>query len=155
MNAAKSVTGRYPNLGPRLLLDAGIPLVDDVGLEVLSRVADGAPVRLDKDVLYNAKDQVLAKGVLLTEETLAASMEDANAGVPAQIDSFAANTLEFLRRERDMLTNGIEHAEARHPHEGQARPRRGARLPLPRGPAGAAPLHPRVPAGAARRGRRR
>src|SRR5580698_1352706 len=107
VNAAKSVTGRYPNLGPRLLLDAGIPLIDDVGQEVLARVADGATVRLDKDVLYSSRDQVLAKGVLLTEDTLAAAMEDANAGVPSQIDAFAANTLEFLRRERDLLTNGI------------------------------------------------
>src|SRR5215472_11588522 len=56
VNAAKSVTGRYPNLGPRLLLDAGIPLIDDVGQEVLSRVTDGATVRLDKDVLYNTRD---------------------------------------------------------------------------------------------------
>src|ERR1700688_2624919 len=50
VNAAKSVTGRYPNLGPRLLLDAGIPLVDDVGREALSRVTDGTAVRLDKDM---------------------------------------------------------------------------------------------------------
>src|SRR6516225_4245925 len=56
VNAAKSVTGRYPNLGPRILLEAGIPLVDDAGAEVLSRVADGATVRLDKDVLYNERD---------------------------------------------------------------------------------------------------
>src|ERR1700748_2997338 len=62
VNAAKSVTGRYPNLGPRLLLEAGIPLLDDVGREVLSRVADGAPVRLDSGTLYNASEQVVAKG---------------------------------------------------------------------------------------------
>src|SRR6202012_4363019 len=41
VNASKSVTGRYPNLGPRLLLEAGIPLVDDVGKDVLSRLPDG------------------------------------------------------------------------------------------------------------------
>ena len=35
-------------------------------------------------------------------------MDDANAGVTTQIDSFAANTLEFLQRERDLLTNGID-----------------------------------------------
>src|SRR5215467_14972936 len=34
VNAAKSITGRYPNLGPGLLLNAGIPLIDDVGREV-------------------------------------------------------------------------------------------------------------------------
>jgi uncharacterized membrane-anchored protein len=108
VNAGKSVTGRYPNLGPGLLLDAGIPVIDDVGSEVLSRVADGTTVRLDKDVLYNANDQVIAKGVQLTEGILARAIEDANAGVPTQIDSFAANTLEFLQRERDLLTNGID-----------------------------------------------
>src|SRR6185437_1137905 len=108
VNAAKSVTGRYPNLGPGLLLDAGIPVIDDVGRDVLSRLTDGTAVRLDKDTLYNAGDQVIAKGVLLTEASLAAAIADAKAGVPVQIDSFAANTLEFLRLERDLLTNGID-----------------------------------------------
>jgi uncharacterized membrane-anchored protein len=108
VNSAKSITGRYPNLGPGLLLDAGIPLIDDVGKEVLSRVTDGTTVRLDKDVLYNANDQVIAKGVQLTEAAVTRAIAEANAGVPAQIDSFAANTLEFLRRERDLLTNGID-----------------------------------------------
>jgi uncharacterized membrane-anchored protein len=108
VNTAKSVTGRYPNLGPGLLLDAGIPVIEDVGAEVLSRVADGTTVRLDKDVLYNANDQVIAKGVQLTEAALAKAIEDANAGVATQLDSFAVNTLEFLQRERDLLTNGIE-----------------------------------------------
>jgi uncharacterized membrane-anchored protein len=108
VNASKSVTGRYPNLGPGLLLQAGIPVIDDVGRDVLGKVADGITVRLDKDTLYNAGDQVIAKGVLLTEAALAAAIDDANAGVPTQIDSFAANTLEFLQRERDLLTNGID-----------------------------------------------
>ncbi|HYW27483.1 MAG TPA: putative cytokinetic ring protein SteA, partial [Terriglobales bacterium] len=106
VNVTKSVTGRYPNLGPRLLLDAGIPLVDDVGREVLTRVTEGAVVRLDGDILYSG-DQVVAKGVLQDEATLRKAIDDANAGVPTQIDSFAENTLEFLRRERDLLTNGV------------------------------------------------
>jgi len=75
---------------------------------VLGKVADGTTVRLDKDTLYSAGDQVIAKGVLLTEDALAAAIDDANAGVPTQIDSFAANTLQFLQRERDLLTNGID-----------------------------------------------
>ncbi len=103
-----SVTGRYPNLGPRLLLDAGIPLVDDVGREVLGRVTDGSTVRLDKDLLYDAGDELIAKGVLVTADSLERALDEANAGVATQIDAFAANTLEFLRRERDLLTNGVE-----------------------------------------------
>ena len=106
VNVAKSITGRYPNLGPRILLDAGIPLLDDVGREVLARVAEGEPVRLDGEVLYLG-DQVVAKGVLQTAETVGAAMDAAKSGITTQIDSFAANTLEFLRRESDLLANGI------------------------------------------------
>ncbi|HEY0938338.1 MAG TPA: putative cytokinetic ring protein SteA [Trebonia sp.] len=111
VNASRSVTGRYPNLGPRLLVEAGIPVVDDAGKEVLTRVAEGAVVRLDKDILYNDSDQVIAKGVLLTEAGLAAALDDANAAAATRIDAFAENTLEFLRRERDLLTNGIRPPE--------------------------------------------
>ena len=31
VNVAPSISGRYPNLGPQVLMEAGIPLVDDVG----------------------------------------------------------------------------------------------------------------------------
>jgi uncharacterized membrane-anchored protein len=107
VNAAKSVTGRYPNLGPRILLESGIPLLDDVGREILTRIAEGDPVRLDGEILYGKDGQAIAKGVLQTPETVCQSLEAAQQGVAVQIDSFAANTLEFLRRERDLLTNGI------------------------------------------------
>src|SRR5487761_1156225 len=109
VNAAKSITGRYPNLGPRLLVEAGIPLLDDVGREVLTRISEGAVVRLDRDTLYagDSADQVIAKGTLQDEGTLAQAMQQAIDGVTIQIDSFASNTLEFLRRERDLLTDGV------------------------------------------------
>jgi len=107
VNAAKSITGRYPNLGPRLLIEAGIPLLDDAGSDVLIKISEGAIVRLDGDVVF-AGDQAVAKGVLQDEATLAKATQQAIDGVTTQIDSFAANTLEFLRHEVDLLTNGVQ-----------------------------------------------
>src|SRR6516162_6764166 len=52
LDASLSITGRYPNLGPQLLLDAGIPVIDGAGPDVMIRVTDGAVVRLDKETLY-------------------------------------------------------------------------------------------------------
>src|SRR5580692_4579508 len=52
VNVSVSITGRYPNLGPKLLLEAGIPVVDGVGQDVLAKVADGTAVRLDGETLY-------------------------------------------------------------------------------------------------------
>jgi len=106
VNAAVSITGRYPNLGPQLLLDAGIPVVDGVGQDVMVKVTDGAVVRLDQETLY-VGDVVVAKGTPLTQELVDAAMAEARSMVAVQIESFAANTLEFLRREHELLTDGI------------------------------------------------
>src|SRR6266568_4548653 len=107
VNVSVSITGRYPNLGPQLLLDAGIPVVDGVGQDVLVKVTDGAVVRLDNETLYLG-DTVVAKGTPLTEDLVQAAMIEARAMVGVQIESFAANTLEFLRREHELLTHGIQ-----------------------------------------------
>src|SRR5262247_1062080 len=50
VNAAPSISGRYPNLGPEIIVAAGIPLVDGVGSEILGRIHDGELVRLDDNV---------------------------------------------------------------------------------------------------------
>ena len=38
VNVAASISGRYPNHGPQLLLEAGIPLLDEAGPDLFSRV---------------------------------------------------------------------------------------------------------------------
>ena len=84
INAAASMTGRYPNLGPQVLIDAGIPLIDDVGSDVFEKVKDGRPARLDGDTLY-VGEVVAAKGTVQTAESIAAAMIEAKAGLAAQI----------------------------------------------------------------------
>jgi len=106
VNCSRSITGRYPNLGPKLLLEAGIPVIDDCGTDVLARVADGATVRLEEDTVYLG-ESVVSKGTPLTPESVQAAMVEARSMVSVQIEAFAANTLEFLRREHQMLTDGI------------------------------------------------
>jgi uncharacterized membrane-anchored protein len=106
VNAAVSMSGRYPNLGPQLLMEAGIPLVDDVGQDVFSRVREGATVRLDGDTLY-VGEQVAAKGTPQTPDSVDATMAEARAGIVTQIEAFAANTMEFLKREHELLVDGV------------------------------------------------
>jgi uncharacterized membrane-anchored protein len=106
INVARSISGRYPNLGPQILVEAGIPLIDDVGPDVFTKVREGDRVRVDGGALI-AGDQVVAKGIRQTEETVEAAMTEARAELPAQLEAFAANTMEFLKRERDLLLDGV------------------------------------------------
>ncbi|NEA34582.1 putative cytokinetic ring protein SteA [Streptomyces sp. SID13031] len=106
VNVADSISGRYPNLGPEILVEAGIPLVDGVGREVFSVLHEGERIRLHDGIMYRG-EEVVAKGVVQDSETVAQLMDDARAGLSTQLEAFTANTLEYLRQERDLLLDGI------------------------------------------------
>ncbi len=118
VNAAPSTSGRYPNLGPEILLAAGIPLLDAVGDTVFGELRDGDEVRLDGDTLY-AGETVLAVGSAQDAESISASMAEARAGLAAQLEAFAANTMEYLLKERDLLLDGVGVPEIRTQLEGR------------------------------------
>ena len=105
VNASPSISGRFPNLGPQILVTAGIPLVDDVGADLLRSVKDGAQVRLHEGVLYSG-EQPLGEGSVQTDDTVADALAEAKSGLTHQLEAFAANTIEFMRRERSLLLDG-------------------------------------------------
>ena len=106
VNASASITGRYPNLGPEVLVSSGILLVDGMGDKIFSRLKDGAKVRIDEGVLY-AGDDMVATGTVQTAESIADQMIDAKAGMSAQLEAFAANAIEYMKRERGLLLDGV------------------------------------------------
>jgi uncharacterized membrane-anchored protein len=106
VNAAPSTSGRYPNLGPGILVDAGIPLVDGVGKELLTQVKEGTALRVEGNKVY-AGQTLVAEGVEQTPETVAEAMAEARAGLSVQLEAFAANTMEYMKRERALLLDGV------------------------------------------------
>jgi uncharacterized membrane-anchored protein len=112
VNAAPSTSGRYPNLGPEILLAAGIPLLDNVGLDVFSAVREGDLLRVDEDTAYIG-DKVVAKGTPQDHASVAAAMAEARTGLHTQLEAFAANTMEYLLKERALLLDGVGVPEVR------------------------------------------
>jgi len=112
INAAPSISGRYPNQGPQILMDAGIPLVDDVGPDVFELVKEGQQVRLDSETLYVA-ETVVAKGTWQTIESVAADMTAAKEGLAEQLKAFVSNTFDYINRESELLAEGIRLPELR------------------------------------------
>jgi uncharacterized membrane-anchored protein len=107
VNASASISGRYPNLGPEILINAGIPLLDSVGKDVFARVKEGAQVRLDGGQLLGNDGEVLAEGRAHDRGTVAMAMADAKAGLSTQLEAFATNTMEYMKRERALLLDGV------------------------------------------------
>ena len=106
VNVSPSISGRFPNLGPEILVAAGIPLVDDVGGGVLREIKDGARVRVHGGAIYLGAQRV-AEGVEQDADRIADQMIEAKAGMSTQLEAFCANTIEFLRRERTLILDGV------------------------------------------------
>ena len=101
VNAAASITGRYPNVGPLLIAAAGIPLIDNVGTEVMDMVGDGADVRIDGGIL--ASGSWSATGTRQDILSLEELIEHSRTAMGDELERFAINTLEYLRSEHRVL----------------------------------------------------
>ena len=65
------------------------------------------------DGVVHRDEQIVAKGLVHDEDTIAALMEEARAGLAVQLESFVANTMDYLQRERGLLLDGVGVPEIR------------------------------------------
>jgi uncharacterized membrane-anchored protein len=106
VNASPSVSGRYPNLGPEVLVANGVTLIDETGPDVFKKIKDGAKVRLHNGGVY-AGDRRLIRGTERTDDEIADLMQEAKSGLVSHLEAFAGNTIEFIRSESPLLIDGI------------------------------------------------
>ena len=107
VNADASISGRYPNVGPLLLPAAGVPMVDQVGSEVMDRIADGTTVTIRGDEVL-VGGAVLARGCHQDMDTMTAILDVSRQSMGDELERFASNTLEYLRREGHLLVDNPE-----------------------------------------------
>lgn len=118
INAAKSTSGRYPNLGPGILHGAGVPLIDDCGSGVMD-IREGTHVEISDDGEITVDGKLVAHGVVQNDETIEASQEEARAGMSVQLKAFATNTMEYVEREQDLIFDGVGVPDVRTKFEGR------------------------------------
>jgi uncharacterized membrane-anchored protein len=107
VNASPSISGRYPNGGPIRIVQSGIPLLDDVGGEVMSHVHDGDVVEVRDGALWRDGEKV-ASGELLRAADIETRMEDARQMIGVELRRFAANTLQYIEKEAELTFEPLE-----------------------------------------------
>lgn len=107
VNAAESISGRYPNSGPQRLVDAGIVVVDAVGSSVMDAVADGDTLTIvDGELLVDGRR--VGAGEVLGPAEVRERMEAARDAIGAELQAFAANTLEYIEKEAHLVFEPLE-----------------------------------------------
>jgi uncharacterized membrane-anchored protein len=107
VNAEPSITGRYPNLGPRALLNAGVPVLDSAGPEALQLIHEGDALEIVGGDVYREGVRVCS-GRTLTLEAVAERMEAAKSNVDRELRSFVENTLSYLGAEHGLLSEATQ-----------------------------------------------
>ncbi len=107
LNCRSSSSGSYPNLGPQLLVEAGIHLVDLPDDALFGEVSDGEALTVSDGRVLRG-DTVLAEGEVLDLARVRAETEARRREVGEALERFAHNTIEHMREERELLSGRID-----------------------------------------------
>ncbi|MDO5645096.1 MAG: putative cytokinetic ring protein SteA [Dermabacter sp.] len=106
INAARSISGRYPNMGPKILVDAGIRVLDVVDQDLMETVREGRLVTIEGPTVSTSEGERLS-GQVYTPALVEVKLAQAREGLSEQLEAFAQNTMEYMLRERELLIDGV------------------------------------------------
>jgi uncharacterized membrane-anchored protein len=107
VNTSPSQTGRFPNPGPLLLVRGGVRLIDAPGAELFDAVDEGELLTVRGASVFRNGD-CLASGRMLLAAELSAALAEQRSRVTEALESFADNTMRYLREEGRLLAEGID-----------------------------------------------
>jgi uncharacterized membrane-anchored protein len=107
LNCGPSSTGAYPNMGPLLLVQAGIHLVDLPDDTLFKRLKDGDAITIiDGTVMRGPK--ALVSGEVQEPGAVRAATDERRREIGDALEAFAKNTIEHMLEERELLSGRIE-----------------------------------------------
>ena len=107
VNTAPSSSGRYPNAGPLLLVQAGVLLVDAPGAPLFAELADGDTIVIQGGEIRRNGD-VVARGEVQDPATVQALNDQRRREIGEALEAFAHNTVEHMVAERELLSGRLE-----------------------------------------------
>jgi uncharacterized membrane-anchored protein len=107
LNCSPSSTGAYPNMGPLLLVQAGIHLVDLPDDTLFKKCRDGDAITVrGGEVVRGGK--VVATGAVQEPAAVRAATDERRREIGDALEAFARNTIEHMLEERELLSGRIE-----------------------------------------------
>jgi uncharacterized membrane-anchored protein len=107
VNAARSSSDRYPNMGPLLLVSAGVLLVDAPGAPLFERLKDGDAIVVRGGDIRRG-DELIATGHVQEPVALRQLNDERRREIGEALEAFARNTVEHMIEERELLVGKLE-----------------------------------------------
>lgn len=107
LNCGRSSSEDYPNMGPALLAEAGIPLVDLPDDSLFDSCRDGDGITIRGGEVWRG-GELMASGALLDPGVIRRETERRRREIGGALEAFARNTVEHMVEEQDLLSGRIE-----------------------------------------------
>ena len=107
INAAQSISGKYPNKGPGILTDKNILIIDNVGQELFYELKEGQIIEVNNGQIYR-DGQLLGEGIVLDKEKVAIKIKEAYDNMSVELDRFIDNTIEYAKKEKGFILGEVE-----------------------------------------------
>jgi len=105
LNAEASITGKYPNQGPGVLLKAGIPLIDQIGSRLME-IKEGQLIFIKNSKILS-KNKLIGTGQLMTYERLENLLQATQKNIDTELNKFVNNTLSYAFKEKELIINNL------------------------------------------------
>lgn len=107
INTEKTISGKYPNRGPNILLENKIPIIEVQDLDSVSKIKEGDIIELDEgDIILDGNK--ITNYIHLEEEKIVRLLEEGYNNIEIELDKFIENTLEYAKKEKGLVTGKIK-----------------------------------------------
>lgn len=107
INAAKSISGRYRNLGPQVISEAGIPILDNVGKDAFDKINEKDMIEVRDGKIY-IEEELIGEGQILNEEIIHEKLDETSKNFEKELHKFIENTLEYASKEKQLFLDELE-----------------------------------------------
>ena len=106
INTDKTISGRYPNQGPSILLKANIPLFEVYDDSLFELIKDGETIEIvDNQIVQKGKH--IGEVELLNEEKIKEQLGIGYDNLERELDRFIENTLDYAKKEKGLVTGKV------------------------------------------------
>jgi len=107
INAAQSISGKYPNKGPGILTDKNILIIDNIGQELFDELKEGQIIEVNNGQIYR-DGQLLGEGSVLDKGKVSIKIKEAYDNMSVELDRFIDNTIEYAKKEKGFILGEVE-----------------------------------------------
>lgn len=102
INTNSSISGRYPNLGPAVLNNSGVTIIDHVNQDIFDKLKEGEELEIEKNKLYYNRE-LIGEGEILTQERITELLGETENNLEYELDKFVENTLQYAKKEKSLI----------------------------------------------------